>query len=203
MERLPVVTSKGERTRETILSAAAHLVHLHGVAGTSLSDVLAASGTGKSQIYHYFQDKDQMVLQVLAYRAQDFERRLAPMLRGLSSWEDVERWFAFVLEDQRAQGFVGGCPFGTMAAEVADREEPLRVELEVFFRRWIGHIAQGLRNLQALKLLRPEADPERLAVVVLVNLEGGMLLAKTLKSEEPLIAALDGAMMLLKQFAVS
>jgi TetR/AcrR family transcriptional regulator, transcriptional repressor for nem operon len=202
MERRSLVTAKGERTRETILAAAAQLVHLHGVAGTSLSDVLTASGTGKSQLYHYFQDKDEMVRQVLAYRAEDFERRLAPMLRGLSSWADVERWFAFVLEDQRAQEFVGGCPFGTMAAEVADREEPLRVELEGFFRRWIGHIAAGLRNLQTLNLLRVEAEPERLAAATLATIEGGMLLAKTLKSEGPLVASLDGAMLLLRQYAV-
>jgi TetR/AcrR family transcriptional regulator, transcriptional repressor for nem operon len=201
MNHSSFVTPKGERTRETILSSAANLVHVQGVAGTSLNDVIQASGTGKSQVYHYFQDKDAMIHGVLAYRADDFERRLAPMLRGLSSWQDVERWFEFVLEDQRSHDFVGGCPFGTMAAEVADREEPLRVELEAFFRRWIGHIAAGLLNLQQLGLLRTDAEPERLAAAVLASLEGGMLLAKTLKDETPLVAALDGTLRLLKSFA--
>jgi TetR/AcrR family transcriptional regulator, transcriptional repressor for nem operon len=200
MEQL---TSKGERTRDSILSTAARLVHLNGVAGTSLSDVLTASGTGKSQMYHYFQNKDEMIHSVLAYRAEDFERRLAPMLRNLSSWQDVERWFAFVLEDQRSTGFVGGCPFGTMAAEVADKEESLRSELGTFFQRWIDHIAHGLQNLKGLGVLRKEAKPKDLAASILASLEGGMLLAKTLKSEQPLKAALDGSLLLLKGFATS
>jgi TetR/AcrR family transcriptional regulator, transcriptional repressor for nem operon len=200
MEQL---TSKGERTRDSILSTAARLVHLNGVAGTSLSDVLTASGTGKSQMYHYFQNKDEMIHRVLAYRAEDFERRLAPILRNLSSWQDVERWFAFVLEDQRSQGFVGGCPFGTMAAEVADKEEPLRSQLGAFFQRWLDHIAHGLQNLKDLGVLRKEAKTEDLAASILASLEGGMLLAKTLKSERPLKAALDGSLLLLKTFATS
>ncbi len=194
-------TPKGERTRETILSTAAELVHLRSVAATSLNDVIEASNTGKSQIYHYFQNKDDMIRQVLAYRANAFEERLAPMLEGLETWEDVEAWFAFALEDQRLQGFVGGCPFGTMAAEVADREEPLRLELDAFFRRWIEHIAHGLRNLQVRGALSPEADVQALATMVLASLEGGMLLSKTLKHEAPLRLALEGAMVALKAHA--
>jgi TetR/AcrR family transcriptional regulator, transcriptional repressor for nem operon len=194
-------TPKGERTRQTILSTAARLVHLHGVAATSLNDVIEASNTGKSQIYHYFQSKDDMIQQVLAYRAHDFEERLAPMLERLESWEDLRSWFSLALEEQRQQGFVGGCPFGTMAAEVADREEPLRLELKAFFQRWIGHIARGLRNLQARGLLRETANVQDLATVVLASLEGGMLLSKTLKDEAPLRLALDSAIVVLKAHA--
>ncbi len=194
-------TPKGERTRQTILSTAARLVQLHGVAATSLNDVIEASNTGKSQIYHYFQSKDDMIQQVLSYRAHDFEERLAPMLERLESWEDVRSWFALALEEQRQQGFVGGCPFGTMAAEVADREEPLRLELNAFFRRWIAHIARGLGNLQVRGLLSETADLQNLAITVLASLEGGMLLSKTLKDEAPLRFALDSAMIVLKAHA--
>jgi TetR/AcrR family transcriptional regulator, transcriptional repressor for nem operon len=195
-------TPKGERTRDTILSTAAQLVHLRSVAATSLNDVIEASGTGKSQIYHYFQNKDDMIQQVLDYRAKDFEERLGPMLEGLETWEDVEAWFAFVLKDQRLQGFVGGCPFGTMAAEVADRDEPLRLELAAFFGRWIEHIAHGLRNLQVRGSLSHEADVQALATMVLASLEGGMLLSKTIKDEAPLRLALQGAMVALRANAI-
>jgi TetR/AcrR family transcriptional regulator, transcriptional repressor for nem operon len=195
-------TSKGERTRQTILSTAAHLIHLQSVAATSLNDVIEASETGKSQIYHYFQNKEDMIHQVLAFRANDFEQRLGPMLEGIGSWEDLQAWFSMALDEQRAQGFVGGCPFGSMAAEVADRDESLRLELATFFRRWIDHIACGLRNLQDRGLLRPETDLQALATVVLTGLEGGMLLSKTLKDEVPLRLVLEATMTMLKAYAL-
>jgi TetR/AcrR family transcriptional regulator, transcriptional repressor for nem operon len=198
MSSLRPSTSKGEQTRKNILVTAAQLVHLQSVAATSLQDVIEASGTGKSQIYHYFQSKDDMIQQVLAFRADEFERRLGPILEGIASWEDLEAWFLMALEEQRGQGFVGGCPFGSMAAEVADRDEPLRLELAAFFRRWIDHIAHGLRNLQNRGLLRAEADTQSLATMVMTCLEGGMLLSKTLKDEAPLRIALEGAMTILK-----
>jgi TetR/AcrR family transcriptional regulator, transcriptional repressor for nem operon len=195
-------TRKGEHTRDTILSNAAHLVHLQSVAATSLNDVMEASGTGKSQIYHYFQNKDDMIRQVIAFRAAEFETRLVPMLEQIESWEDVEAWFGLALEEQRAQGFIGGCPFGSMAAEVSDRDEILRLDLATFFRCWINQIAHGLHNLQSRNLLHPEANLEALATMVLTSLEGGMLLSKTLKDEMPLKRALEGAMMILKMHAV-
>nr|WP_237149870.1 TetR/AcrR family transcriptional regulator [Mycobacteroides abscessus] len=36
-----------------------------GVAATSLDDILAASSTGKSQLYHYFKDRSELVKAVV------------------------------------------------------------------------------------------------------------------------------------------
>ena len=59
-------TSKGERTKVRIAQAAADLVWDRGVAGVSLDDVLAATGTSKSQLYHYFADKAALQREVAA-----------------------------------------------------------------------------------------------------------------------------------------
>jgi len=48
------------------VASAADLVYDRGVAGTSLDEVLAASRTSKSQLYHYFADKDGLVRAVIA-----------------------------------------------------------------------------------------------------------------------------------------
>src|SRR5207237_6882287 len=55
------VTSKGRATRARIVDAAARLAYERGVAGTSLDDVGLAAGVGRSQPYHYFADKGELL----------------------------------------------------------------------------------------------------------------------------------------------
>ncbi|WP_237160754.1 TetR/AcrR family transcriptional regulator, partial [Mycobacteroides abscessus] len=57
--KLPA-TAHGRRTRAAIVDAAAQMMYQKGVAATSLDDILAASSTGKSQLYHYFKDRSDL-----------------------------------------------------------------------------------------------------------------------------------------------
>jgi len=54
-------TGRGRASRERIVERAAELFAEQGVAATSLDDVLAAAGAGKSQLYHYFRGRDELV----------------------------------------------------------------------------------------------------------------------------------------------
>ncbi|WP_276762176.1 TetR/AcrR family transcriptional regulator [Mycolicibacter arupensis] len=49
----PPLSPRGLRSRTAIVDAAATMMRHSGVASTSLDDVLAAAGCGKSQLYHY------------------------------------------------------------------------------------------------------------------------------------------------------
>ena len=57
----------------------------HGVAKTSLDEVLAASQASKSQLYHYFSDKDDLVLAVIQRQAECVLATHASHLRGVTS----------------------------------------------------------------------------------------------------------------------
>ena len=54
-------TGRGRASRERIVERAAELFAERGVAATSLDEVLAAAGAGKSQLYHYFRGRDELV----------------------------------------------------------------------------------------------------------------------------------------------
>ncbi len=58
------VRAKRPGAREAIIAAATELIRLHGVAGTSISDVIAASRTSAGAIYHHFGSKERLVLEV-------------------------------------------------------------------------------------------------------------------------------------------
>ncbi|GAA2180021.1 hypothetical protein GCM10009785_09090 [Brooklawnia cerclae] len=51
-------------SRQAIVDAAAQLIRASGVQGTSISDLIAASGTSAGAIYHHFPSKNAIVVEV-------------------------------------------------------------------------------------------------------------------------------------------
>jgi len=194
-------TERGRRTRERILTTAAELMLVHGVEGTSLDHVLERSGAGKSQFYHYFEGKDDLVGAVLDHRLQEDLARLGDLLERLDDWEAIREWFDATIEMQERIGFVGGCPIGTLAAERAETDEELRPRLVQALRAKGEHLRQGLEQMKARGLLQEDADPASLADFVTAVLQGALLVASVQKERRALEAALGEAYRHLLSFA--
>ena len=64
------LTARGAAMRERIVSAAADLVWAQGAGETSLDDVMQKSGASKSQLYHYFADKDALLREAAALQTK-------------------------------------------------------------------------------------------------------------------------------------
>jgi AcrR family transcriptional regulator len=197
------VTDKGVRTKARITRAAADLVWRRGVAGTSLDDVQAATGTSKSQLYHYFADKAALlreVVHVQTERALDAQR---PMLDRLDSWEALERWCDELVARKARQGCRGSCPIGSLVTQLAESDPEARADLATAFERWESYLVSGLAAMQERGDLRPEANPKALAVATLASVQGGLLLAQAARSTQPLKLALDAALRHLRSWEAS
>ena len=69
---------KSDRTRQTVLDAAARLFARRGYAGTSLSDVAAEAGIRTGSLYYHFDAKEELVYEVLRFGiAHSFEHTRA------------------------------------------------------------------------------------------------------------------------------
>src|SRR5260370_38364118 len=84
-------TGRGRASRERIVERAAELIAERGVAGTSLDDVLAAAGAGKSQLYHYFSGRDGLGAAAVACPLQQAPGGPTRALRCLRTWAWLER----------------------------------------------------------------------------------------------------------------
>jgi len=193
-------TARGKRTRERILTTAAVLFHDRGVHATSVDDVLAASGTGKSQFYHHFSSKTELVREVLGYQFHRLQEEQAPLLERLDTWDGFVAWFDYIVRWQEGRGLLGGCPVGSLAAEMADWDDDLRADLADAFRRWESVVAGGLRAMRDRGELRPDADPDTLAEAVVAAIQGGILLARTKKDVRSLEHVLASALAYLRGF---
>jgi AcrR family transcriptional regulator len=193
-------TARGEATRARILRAAVDLMTVKGVAATTLDDVRAASGTSKSQLYHHYADKDALVQDVIEYQAEDLLTTQGDQLRRLNSIRGLERWRDAIIQRNALRNGAYGCPLGSLASELSDQNERARSALAGHFETWLGLLADGLRRMRDAGKLRPEADPERLAVGLMGALEGGYLLAQTEQDTKPMRIALDMAIDYIRGF---
>jgi TetR/AcrR family transcriptional regulator, transcriptional repressor for nem operon len=192
-------TERGRQSRDRIVEAAADLVADRGVEGTGIDHVLAAAGASKSQLYHYFADKDDLVRAVIARRYEQLIDAQAPLLAKLDTWAAIRRWLDLFVDQTEATGH-RGCPIGTLANELADRDDAARADLTECFAAWEGYLVDGLTHMRDRGDLAPNADPRRLGMAVFASLQGGLLLAKTHKDAEPLRVALDAAYSHLRSF---
>jgi AcrR family transcriptional regulator len=197
MKKLPAsaqktYTSRGASTRQRIVDATVSLVYAKGVEGTSLDDVRDAAGVSKSQLYHYFADKDALVREVISAQAAHVLAAQGTALTQLDSLAALRRWCDCILALNR--GHVnGGCPIGSLANELANKSEHDRALLVAGFNSWEDRLAEGFARMQENGELGRSAVPRDLAIGVLCAVQGGLLLAKTSRSEEPLEFALDMA----------
>jgi AcrR family transcriptional regulator len=183
------------------VDAAAGLMLERGAAGTSLDEVIAASGTSKSQLYHYFDDKDALTRAVVRRQAERVIEAQFPAGEALSSFAALRRWRDRIVDAQRLGGFVGGCPVGSLANELAEAGDDVRAVLQDCFLTWQAQIAEGLQVMQARGRLRPGVDTDELAESIMAALQGGLLLAKVQRSSRPLERALDMAIAQVHQLA--
>jgi AcrR family transcriptional regulator len=162
-----------------------------GVAGTSTEEVQAAAAVSASQLYHYFADKRSLVRAVIAHLTEAVLDAQEPFLSRLDSVEALRAWRDLAVDLQRQRGCQGGCPIGSLASELSELDAGAREDLISGFGRWEGAIRDGLRAMHARGDLRPDADPDQLALATLAALQGGLLLTQLRRDTAPLEAALD------------
>ncbi|WP_244613499.1 TetR/AcrR family transcriptional regulator [Methylosinus sp. Ce-a6] len=175
-----------------IVAAAAELIHAHGVDRTTLDDVMERAEVSKSQLYHYFTDKEALVLEVIALQTERVLEAQGPHLGALDSLSALRAWRDAIIRRYEV-GDGKGCPLGTLASELANDSEPARKRLVAGFSMWSGSIELGFAKMRERGELAAAADPHELATATLCAVQGGLLLAKTTRSSGPLKIAIDMA----------
>jgi TetR/AcrR family transcriptional regulator, transcriptional repressor for nem operon len=202
-DRARPLTAKGMATRARIVDAAAELMFVHGVSRTSVEDVQVKAGVSASQLYHYFGDKRALVRAVIRRQTDAVLERQQPFLSHLDSFEALHAWRDVQVELQWQRGGVGGCPLGTLAAELADEDPEARADLAAGFDRWEEPIRAGLRTMRERGALSPEADPDQLALALLAAVQGGLALTQTRRDPRALAVALDTVLAYIHTFAAA
>jgi len=184
------LTAKGRATRGRIVGGAAEVLRERGVAAVTLEDVMARTGTSKSQLFHYFPDgKDALLLAVARYEAERVLEDQQPYLGCLDSWEAWANWRDAVVRRYEEQG--DHCPLGSLLLQVGRTTPGARAIVVRLLSTWQEALAAGIRTMRAGGQLPGDLDVDQHAAALLAGIQGGVAILLATGSSTHLRAALD------------
>jgi TetR/AcrR family transcriptional repressor of nem operon len=180
--------TKGEQTRRDIVEKAAPLFNQKGFEGTSLADLMQATGLQKGGIYRHFSGKRELAAEAFDYA---WERAVRGRLDGVADVPDgVDRLKKTIANfvERRAGLVPGGCPLMNTAVEADDGNPVLRARARRALQGWTERLsritAEGIQKHQIDRSIAPR----KLSQLIISSLEGALLISRLQNDEEPLRA---------------
>ena len=154
--------SDGERSRRTILDAAAKLATVDGLEGLSIGRLADHIGMSKSGLYANFGSKEELQLAAIETAGAIFDSDvIAPAEQAATPLEQIQLLCERFLSHVERRVFPGGCFFASAAAELDTHPGPVRERIAEFQRGWADRLVQLVRAAQAAGQLEAE-DPDQL-----------------------------------------
>ena len=181
-------TARGEATRRRIVEQSAGVFNRRGFAGTSMSELMAATGLEKGGLYRHFASKEDLAAAAFDYA---WETASEPRWRGLDDCPgSVEKLLLLVKNfvEQPPRTLPGGCPLLNTAVDSDDGNALLRGKARTALDRWRSRIADIVHQGQQTGELRGGLEPAAVAAVVIASLEGAVMMSRLEKTREPLQA---------------
>jgi TetR/AcrR family transcriptional repressor of lmrAB and yxaGH operons len=177
------------------VAAAIKLFHQRGYHGTSLHDILAVGGSPRGSLYFHFPGgKEEIGENALTIAGEAVRQGI---VRAAEASRSVETFLTHVARamaaDLEKSDYQEGCPIATTALETSAQSDVLGDATSSAFRKWETEISRGLERFG---MSDDEAD--QLATMVLSQLEGALLLARTYRSLQPIERAEEGLKLLAK-----
>jgi len=164
------VTGRGEGTRRCIVDEAALAFARHGYAGTSLNDVIIATGLTKGAFYFHFPSKEALALEVFRSKQQEWAAKAmdaaARKERALDQLMEMLRATCALHEpDQAARAVARLC------WELGEEPE-LAPQMTPFLTNWFDLLEGILRRAQAEGDVRTDIDARAVAEVCVASFIG-------------------------------
>ena len=185
--------SKAEQTKNYIIEKSAPVFNTKGYAGTTLSDIVKATGLTKGAIYGNFENKDELAVAVYQYNIDLMAGKFTEAMKEKELPADKLIAFTnYYRNNWKAFFERGGCPIQNAAIEADDNAPFLKKHVQKSIERWIksfsGIIEQGQKN----GTFKKKINSRDYAHEMLASLEGGIMLAKIMNNPSILFNVLDG-----------
>ncbi len=179
-------------TKQQLMERGVELLLLRGYNDLGIAALLQATGTPKGSFYHHFRSKQDYALQVIDLYMEEVHAGLDECLGDTSRppLDRVRDFFEASEEKYRTQGYMG-CLLGGLGQELSGVSEAFRLKVEECLHQIAGRIAACLQEAVQRADLRPDADPEKLAELLVNCWEGAALRTRLRRDPTPLREMLD------------
>jgi len=168
---------KGELTRERIIAEAAPIFNQRGFAGSSMQDVMEATGLEKGGLYRHFRSKEELAAESFRYAlAQAVKLRTDKVDCSHGAVEHLRSIVKRFVETPSA--VPGGCPLMNTAVDADDGNAVLRAMARKGLSDWrtrlCAVVEKGIKSGQIAR----ETQPRKIANTIIATLEGALMMSR-------------------------
>ena len=178
--------NKGEQTKREIVEKAAPLFNQKGYEGTSLADLMKATGLQKGGIYRHFSSKEKLATEAFDY---SWERAVRGRSQGVEEMPDCVNRLKKMIENFvqiKSELVPGGCPLMNTAVEADNGNTVLRARARKALQSWMTRLsnitAEGIKKRQ----IDSQVDPRKLSQLIIGSLEGALLISRLENDDQAL-----------------
>lgn len=183
--------SKSERTRQFIIEKAAPIINRKGMAGTSISDIMAATKMAKGGVYGNFESKEEICSEALDHLLKKTGVELDAAVRGKSSFRD--KLFAVL---DYFKGTVGaedryGCPMLNFGAEADDTNATIKQQVSRAITLTEDLLARLVQGGVDSGEFDKGFDAGQFSIKAFAMIEGGMWISRVQNNNKQIRALVD------------
>jgi TetR/AcrR family transcriptional repressor of nem operon len=169
--------TKGEQTRRKIVAAAAPIFNQRGYEGSSLADLMTATGLQKGGIYRHFASKEELAAEAFDYTWQTAQAlRLAQLDHKAPGLDQLKQSIANFVEVRSP--ILGGCPILNTAIDADDGNAVLRARASEALRSWVARLQSMVKRAAKEGQIRKDVDAKSVATWIVAALEGALMMSR-------------------------
>jgi AcrR family transcriptional regulator len=177
---------KGERAKQQLLEQAANLFNRNGIAGTTINDILAASGIHRSSLYSHFENKENLVYACTDYLIEQLTHHvMVAMIREKSA---IGKIFAFLElnRDPLDPLIPGGCPTLNLSLSADDLSPSVNKKLKKALLNFMGVFKEILSNGVLSGELSADLPIESYVLKITCAIQGAIPYCNIMQSNRPM-----------------
>lgn len=197
------MASKAEKTKNFIIERTAPIFNEKGFYGTSITDIINATGLSKGSIYGNFDNKDDVAVAAFDYNFANITNYIAVRIREKNSAIDKLLVYPETHRQILKLPFLkGGCPVLNTSVDSDDTHPILRARAISALNLWkssvVRIINKGIENNE----IKKNTNPNEFAAILVSLTEGAVMQAKVTNKSTELDISMNFLIKLIKELKV-
>jgi TetR/AcrR family transcriptional repressor of nem operon len=177
--------TKGEQTRRKIVAAAAPIFNERGYEGSSLNDLMEATGLKKGGIYRHFSSKEELAAEAFDYTWEAaWNARLLHVDQTANGIEKLKQLIANFVDFKSP--VAGGCPILNTAIDADDGNSMLRARVAKALRSWMTRLQMIVMQAKERGEAQIGVDAKGVATLIIASLEGALMISRLERNDHAL-----------------
>ncbi|MBA4241415.1 MAG: TetR/AcrR family transcriptional regulator [Sphingobacteriaceae bacterium] len=171
--------SKAERTRQFIIEKTAPIFNSKGYSGTSLNDIIDATGLTKGAIYGNFDNKDEVALAAFEYNFGNITNYIAIRIRERES--AIQKLLVYPETHRqilKLPFLKGGCPVLNTSVDADDTHPMLKEKAINALNLWRSSVVRIINTGIQTKEIKKNTNATEFAAILVSITEGAVMQAK-------------------------